>query len=114
MRTCSTDHLLFSEEIGASDTVVSYDLHVLRQAGVLDRIAGMIVGPTSTVELLDEGPDTLRNIILDVLGDHDIPVLGNLDIGHEPPERAPAARGTGRGRCRRGIPVALLDPALER
>ena len=28
----------------------------------------------------------LREIVLDVLGDRDIPVLANVDIGDEPPQ----------------------------
>ena len=77
--------VLFWEEVGTSTSVVWNDLHVLRHAGVLDRIAGMVVGPTSQVELTEGGPDTLREVVLEVLGERDIPVLGNVDIGHDPP-----------------------------
>ncbi len=105
--------LLFWEEVGTSDSVVWNDLHVLRQAGVLDRIAGMIVGPTSTVELLDEGPGALRDVVLDVLGDRDIPVLGNVDIGHEPPN-VPLPLGVLAEVDADAASITLLEPALER
>lgn len=78
--------ILFWEDVGASTSHVWNALQVLRHAGVLDRIAGMIVGPTSTIEVTEGGPETLREVVLDVLGDRDIPVLGNVDIGHDPPD----------------------------
>jgi muramoyltetrapeptide carboxypeptidase len=77
--------ILFWEEAGASTSAVWNDLHLLRQAGVLDRIAGMVVGPADRVDAGPDGTDPLRDIVLDVVGDRDIPVLGNADIGHNPP-----------------------------
>src|SRR5207342_2209630 len=77
--------ILFWEEAFTSTSVVWNDLHVLRHAGVLDRIAGMVVGAPFEVEPTEGGPDTLREIVLDVLGERDIPVLGNVDVGHDPP-----------------------------
>jgi muramoyltetrapeptide carboxypeptidase LdcA involved in peptidoglycan recycling len=65
--------------------VVWNDLHVLRHAGILDRIAGMVVGAPFEVEPAEGGPETLREFVLDVLGERDIPVLGNVDVGHDPP-----------------------------
>ena len=73
--------ILFWEEVRAPTPTIWYDLHVLRLAGILDRIAGMVVGTPTEMETAD-GPDTLREIVLDVLGDRDIPVLGNVDVGH--------------------------------
>jgi muramoyltetrapeptide carboxypeptidase len=105
--------LLFWEEVGTSDSFIWNDLHVLRQAGVLDRIAGMIVGPTGTVEMLDEGPGTLREIVLDVLGDRDIPVLGNVDIGHEPPN-VPLPIGVLAEIDADAASLTLLEPAVTR
>ena len=104
--------LLFWEEVGTSDSVVWNDLHVLRQAGVLDRIAGMVVGPASTVECLEEGPGALRDVVLDVLGDREIPVLGNVDIGHEPPN-VPLPLGVLAEVDADAASVTLLEPALE-
>ena len=73
--------IFFWEEVRAPTPTIWYDLHALRLAGILDRIAGMVVGTPTDMEIAD-GPDTLREIVLDVLGDRDIPVLGNVDIGH--------------------------------
>ena len=77
--------VLFVEALGASSTAWN-DLQVLRVAGVLDRVAGLIVGPSSTLDYGDEGPRAFREIVLDVLGDRDLPVLGEVDIGHAPPD----------------------------
>ena len=64
--------ILFWEEVRAPTPTIWYDLHVLRLAGILDRIAGMVVGTPTEMDTAD-GPDTLREIVLDVLGDRDIP-----------------------------------------
>ena len=83
----------FWEEAFTSTSVVWNDLHVLRQAGVLDRISGMIVGKPFEVEVTTPGPASLRELVLEVVGDRDIPVLGDVDIGHAGPT----------SRCRLGI-----------
>ena len=103
--------ILFWEEVGVSGTVVWNDLHVLRHAGVLDTIAGMIVGPTSTVELDGGGPNTLRELVLDVLGDRDIPVLANVDIGHEPPN-IPLPLGVRAEVDADAATITVLEPAV--
>ncbi|MGW4906976.1 LD-carboxypeptidase [Streptomyces sp. NPDC004270] len=66
-----------TEPIGRASYVWSC-LQVLRHCGILDRISGMVVGVPHAIEGLDS-PDaspTLPEIVLDVLGDRDIPVLG--------------------------------------
>src|SRR4029450_13563668 len=79
------DAILFWEDAFTSTSVVWNDLHVLRHAGVLDGIAGMIVGAPFEIGPTGGGPDTLREIVLDVRGERHIPVLGNVDVGHAPP-----------------------------
>jgi muramoyltetrapeptide carboxypeptidase len=76
--------ILFWEEVGTHTPAIWSDLHALRTAGVFDRIGGMVVGAPATIEFAD-GPDTLREVVLDVLGDRDIPVLGNVEVGHSSP-----------------------------
>ena len=77
--------ILFWEEAFTSTATVWNDLHVLRQAGVLDRISGMVVGRPFEVETTTPGPDSLRDIVLEVVGERAIPVLGDVDIGHAGP-----------------------------
>jgi muramoyltetrapeptide carboxypeptidase len=79
------DAILFWEEAFTSTSVIWNDLHVLRQAGVLDRISGMVVGRPFEVEPTPPGPDALRDVVLEVVGERDIPVLGDVDIGHAGP-----------------------------
>jgi muramoyltetrapeptide carboxypeptidase len=76
--------VLFWEEFGGQAAYVWSYLHVLRHAGILDRIAGMVVGIPEAVDGLgtDGSSPTLAEIVLDVLGDRDIPVLGNIEVGH--------------------------------
>ena len=104
--------ILFWEEAFTSSAGVWLDLQVLRSAGVLDRIAGMVVGPSSQVDAAEGGPDDLREIVLDVLGDRDIPVLGNVDIGHDPPN-VPLPLGIRAEVDADALTLSLLEPAVS-
>jgi muramoyltetrapeptide carboxypeptidase len=102
--------VLFWEELGGQASYVWSYLHVLRHAGILDRIAGMVVGIPQAIEGLD--PPTLREIVLDVLGDRDLPVLGNVEVGHAGanlpmPVGIRAALDAGR------LSLSLLEPAVR-
>ena len=103
--------ILFWEEVGATTSAIWNDLHVLRISGVLDRIAGMVVGAPADVEPTEGGPDTLREIVLDVLGDREIPVLGNVDIGHAGPN-LPMPLGVRAGLDTDALTLLLLEPAV--
>jgi muramoyltetrapeptide carboxypeptidase LdcA involved in peptidoglycan recycling len=76
--------ILFLEDVGTATSAVWNDLQVLRLAGVLDRIAGLVLGPVATIEETEGGPG-LAEAVLDVLGSREVPVLGNVNLGHEPP-----------------------------
>ena len=103
--------VLFWEVAFTSTSVVWNDLHVLRHAGVLDRIAGMVVGAPFEVEPTEGGPETLREVVLDVLGDRDIPVLGNVDVGHDPPN-VPMPLGIRAELDSGATTLSLLEPAV--
>jgi muramoyltetrapeptide carboxypeptidase len=104
--------ILFWEEAFTSTSVLWNDLHVLRHEGVLDRIAGMIVGAPLEVEPTEGGPDTLRDIVLDVLGERDIPVVGNVDIGHDPPN-LPMPLGVRAEMDADAMTLSLSEPAVD-
>jgi muramoyltetrapeptide carboxypeptidase len=104
--------ILFWEEIGASTAAIWNDLHVLRQAGLLERIAGMVVGTPTMVEATAGGPPELRDIVLEVLGDRDIPVLGNVDIGHAGPN-LPMPLGLSAELDTGALSLTLLEPAVS-
>ncbi len=106
--------VLFWEEAGGHASHVWTYLQVLRHAGILDRISGMVVGIPTAVEGLGsaEGLPTLREIALDALGDRDIPVLGNVEFGHAGPN-LPMPVGTGVALDARQPTLSLLEPAVR-
>jgi muramoyltetrapeptide carboxypeptidase len=103
--------ILFWEEAFTSTSVVWNDLHVLRQAGVLDRISGMIVGKPFEVEPTAPGPDSLRDVVLEVVGERDIPVLGDVDIGHAGPN-LPMPLGIRAAMDADARTLSLLEPVV--
>ena len=104
--------ILFWEELATSFASIWNGLHALRYAGVLDRIAGMVAGTVVDVMPTEGGPDNLRDIVLDVLGDRDIPVLGNVDIGHSPPN-IPLPLGVRAELDADALTISLLEPAVR-
>ncbi|MFE7161252.1 LD-carboxypeptidase [Streptomyces sp. NPDC057636] len=107
--------VLFWEELGGQAAHVWSYLQVLRHAGILDRICGMVVGIPTAIDGLDS-PDaspTLREIVLDVLGDRDIPVLGNVEVGHAGPN-LPMPVGTRVALDAQQRTLSLLEPAVVR
>jgi len=104
--------ILFWEEVGGSMASLWNDLHVLRMGGILDRIAGMVVGAPSGVEPVPGGPDDLRDIALEALGERDIPVIGNVDIGHAGPN-LPVPLGIRAALNADGPSLTLLEPATR-
>ena len=102
--------ILFWEEAFTTTPSVWSDLHVLRQARVLERIAGMVVGrPFESSPRMDRRHSEL---VLDVLGDRDIPVLGNADVGHDPPN-VPFRSASAPSWTPTPVPLSLLEPAVE-
>ncbi|MFJ8677120.1 LD-carboxypeptidase [Streptomyces sp. NPDC093589] len=111
---CFDGAVLFWEEMGGHASHVWSYLHVLRHSGILDRIAGMVVGTPTAIDGL-HSPDaspTLPEIVLDVLGDRDIPVLGNVEIGHAGPN-LPMPVGIRVALDAQQRRLALLEPAVE-
>ena len=106
--------VLFWEEAGGQAAYVWSYLQVLRHAGILDRISGMVVGIPEGIGGLDS-PDaspTLREIVLDVLGDRDIPVLGNVEFGHAGPN-LPMPIGIRVALDAQQRTLSLLEPAVR-
>ncbi|MFG2351587.1 S66 peptidase family protein [Streptomyces phaeochromogenes] len=106
--------VLFWEEAGGHASHVWSYLQVLRHAGILDRVAGMVVGIPAAIDGLDS-PDTsptLQAVVLDVLGDRDIPVLGNVEFGHAGPN-LPMPVGIRVGLDAYQRTLSLLEPAVR-
>jgi muramoyltetrapeptide carboxypeptidase len=105
--------VLFWEEIGGPASHVWSYLQVMRHCGILDRISGMVVGVPRDIGGLDApGDPALAEIVLDVLGDRDIPVLGNVDFGHAGPN-LPMPVGIRAALDTRQRTLALLEPAVR-
>ncbi|WP_406293455.1 hypothetical protein OG948_02555 [Embleya sp. NBC_00888] len=95
--------VLFREEMGSQAPHIWSYLQVLRHSGILDRISGMVVGIPCHIGGLGapDGSPTLPEIVLDVLGDRDIPVLGN--VGSDTPARTCRCRSASRVGRRDGL-----------
>ncbi|MFI5909969.1 LD-carboxypeptidase [Dactylosporangium sp. NPDC051541] len=107
--------ILFWEELGGQASYVWSYLHVLRHAGILDRIAGMVVGIPAAIEGLGTratGLPALSDIVLDALGDRDIPVLGNVEFGHAGPN-LPMPLGLRAALDAEARTLSLLEPAVR-
>ncbi|MCB1086199.1 MAG: LD-carboxypeptidase [Verrucomicrobiae bacterium] len=75
------DCLLFLEDVGERPYRVDRMLTTLRQAGWLERCAGFVIGEFTEG---DPGADgvTIRDVILDRLGDLGVPVAMGFPAGH--------------------------------
>jgi muramoyltetrapeptide carboxypeptidase len=106
--------VLFWEEAGGIAAYVWSYLQVLRHSGILDRISGMVVGVPDGIEGLGTpaGAPTLSEIVLDVLGDRDIPVLGNVEFGHAGPN-LPMPVGVRVALDAQHRTLSLLEPAVR-
>ncbi|MEU8608548.1 S66 peptidase family protein [Actinoplanes sp. NPDC048791] len=102
--------VLFWEEMGGLASYVWSYLQVMRHSGILDRISGMVVGIPREIDGLEEL--TLREIVLDVLGDRDIPVLGNVEVGHAGPN-LPMPVGIRVALDAQQRKLSLLEPATS-
>jgi muramoyltetrapeptide carboxypeptidase len=74
--------ILFFEDMNTPTINVWNDLQVLRSAGVFERIAGMLVGPVETISIQEGAEKTLREVVIDLVGERDIPVIANVNLGH--------------------------------
>lgn len=105
--------VLFWEEMGGQAAHVWSYLQVLRHGGILDRISGMVVGVPYAIDGLEaDASPNLREIVLDVLADRDIPVLGNVDFGHAGPN-LPMPVGIRVALEAQQRTLSLLEPAVR-
>ncbi|MFI2206667.1 hypothetical protein ACH47Z_39250 [Streptomyces sp. NPDC020192] len=106
--------VLFWEELGGQASYVWSYLQILRHSGILGRIAGLVVGVPEAIDGLDspDGSPTLAEIVLDVLGDRDIPVLGNIEVGHAGPN-LPMPVGIRVALDAEERTLSLLEPAVR-
>lgn len=75
--------ILFLEEIGEKPFRIDRMLTQLRNAGVFDKIAGLLLGDFKDCWEGEEESFTLEEIISDLVGGKGIPVMGGLPFGHQ-------------------------------
>ena len=83
-RDCAPEGLLvYLENCDGNSAQMCRMLHHVRFAGWLDHANAVLIGRSA-------GPDlrefTTRDALLDAFGDLDVPILYDLDIGHQPPQ----------------------------
>ncbi|MBI4035583.1 LD-carboxypeptidase [Candidatus Daviesbacteria bacterium] len=77
--------ILYWEEVGEPLHNIARYLTHLKYAGVLDKIAGMLIGKITYIKPAREKEvvePTLKEMVLDILKDYNFPIMANLDFGH--------------------------------
>jgi len=76
--------ILLIEDLEAPMSRLERNWRHLERLGVLDRIAGLIVGKPE--DFRDEGaPFSMEALLLEILGDRRLPVISNFDCSHTHP-----------------------------
>ncbi|MFZ3590677.1 hypothetical protein ACOI1C_15845 [Bacillus sp. DJP31] len=75
------DSILFIEDSFKDMAIQERSLSMLKVAGVFDEIRGLIVGKHEHFNNLDS-PFTIEELLIEIIGDTNIPILTNVDIGH--------------------------------
>jgi len=76
--------ILLAEDFDAPMSRLERNWRQLERMGVLDRIAGLIVGKPAAFR--DEGaPFSMEQLLLEVVGDRDLPIVTNFDSSHTQP-----------------------------
>lgn len=75
------DSILFIEDSFKDMAIQERTLSMLKVAGVFDEIKGLIVGKHEHFNDLNS-PFSIEDLLLEVIGDTDFPILTNVDIGH--------------------------------
>ena len=104
--------ILFLEDYNTPTINIWNDLQVLRLQGVFDRIAGLLVGPVDGVSILEGTSQTLREVVLDVVGDRDIPVIANVNCGHSGPN-VPLPLGVRAAMDAEALTLDLIEGAVR-
>ena len=73
--------IFFWEDIAKPTNRLDMALTHFRDAGVFEQIAGMVVGTLVSCDPPERGQD-LKQVLRDLTGEHDFPVLCGVSIGH--------------------------------
>jgi muramoyltetrapeptide carboxypeptidase len=103
--------ILFLEDYSTPTINVWHDLQVLRLGGVFERIAGLVIGPVEGVSIQEGAEKTLREVVLDAVGERDIPILANVNCGHAGPN-VPLPLGIRAAVDADALSIELLEGAV--
>ncbi|RDI45565.1 S66 family peptidase [Falsibacillus pallidus] len=73
--------ILFIEDSFKDMAIQERSLSMLKVNGIFDEIAGLIIGKHEHFNDLDS-PFTFEELLIEVIGEINIPILANVDIGH--------------------------------
>lgn len=76
-----TGAILFIEDSWKDLATEERLFSMLKVSGVFDKISGLIVGKHEHLDT-QQAPFSLQDLLLEVLGDVDFPVLAEVDVGH--------------------------------
>jgi muramoyltetrapeptide carboxypeptidase len=77
----TSDSVLFIEDVAEAPYAVDRMLVHMKHAGKFDSVSGLAFGPMQSCDG-GEGSELLREIVMDVLGDTNFPILFGLQAGH--------------------------------
>ncbi len=77
------DKILLLESLGGAPNLIGAILFQLEHVGAFDKIKGIILGEFTEMQEENHVPD-LMEMIREVLGDRNIPIVKTDDIGHSP------------------------------
>ena len=79
--------IFFWEEIGKTPRAIDKALSHFKLAGVLERIAGMVVGrPLDCADPDHDAEMDIRRMVIEICREYDFPILFNVDLGHTDPK----------------------------
>lgn len=77
------DKILLLESLGGAPNLIGAILFQLEHVGAFDKIKGIILGEFTEMQKENHVPD-LMELVREVLGDRNIPIVKTDDIGHSP------------------------------
>ena len=80
----TSGRIVVLEEVGEYGYRIDRMLQQLRSSGCFDEAVGVAVGEFRSCTLPTDADYDVRDILLDHLGPLNLPVVGNLPIGHGP------------------------------
>ncbi|MFH1011560.1 MAG: LD-carboxypeptidase, partial [bacterium] len=104
--------ILALEEVGEPRYRLDRLLFHLRNAGIFERIGGLVIGDMTHGAPVEEGVPSLEQIVLDAAAGFDFPILSGFPYGHGPLRATLPVGVHVRLNADRGE-LILLEPVVE-